>query len=355
MVCMAGLSVAHERSERDILPDPMTWEEAMLMPDWKVWRKAGCEERHNLKAHHTFLELTLDEIEDLQLSGVTIHMYKCRCSLRGFTQREHYYFHKTFAAVASSGIMRLIIALAVCNGLTIHHLDVVGAYLYSPMAEELYMWAAPGVHNIYGARQACANWSKHWIKVLKEFGFVAANAEETVLVMIDPQASWSIILCLYVAGDSLACKNWPSKYNALLQFIKKKIEITDTCDLQWHLSVRYQWSADKQLLFASQTAYIEKVAAQHGVDPNLEKGQTTQMSEKFEVLAVDITAPEDVDPELRTKTKSLMGSVLFPAGWCCPDMCHTMIKIARQAHQLSDKVYDAALRALEHLVVTKRD
>eukprot|EP00961_Rhodomonas_salina_P141327 1902757-Rhodomonas_salina.1 len=35
MVCMAGLSVAHERGERDILPDPKNWEEAMSMPDWK--------------------------------------------------------------------------------------------------------------------------------------------------------------------------------------------------------------------------------------------------------------------------------------------------------------------------------
>eukprot|EP00961_Rhodomonas_salina_P136511 1836654-Rhodomonas_salina.1 len=44
MVCMAGLSVAHERDERDILPDPTTWEEVMSMPDWKEWRKAGREE-----------------------------------------------------------------------------------------------------------------------------------------------------------------------------------------------------------------------------------------------------------------------------------------------------------------------
>ena len=59
-------------------------------------------------------------------------------------------FHETFAVVASAGIVRMIIAIAVADGLYIHHLDVVRAYLYSPLAKRLYMYAPPGVRQHKG-------------------------------------------------------------------------------------------------------------------------------------------------------------------------------------------------------------
>eukprot|EP00961_Rhodomonas_salina_P288657 3901013-Rhodomonas_salina.1 len=61
------------------------------------------------------------------------------------------------------------------------------------------------------------------------------------------------------------------------------------------------------------------------------------MSERFEVKPEEIPAIEDIDEELRTDTKKLLGSVLFPAGWCRPDLSCSVIKVARHAHQPSEK------------------
>eukprot|EP00961_Rhodomonas_salina_P164710 2219479-Rhodomonas_salina.1 len=55
------------------------------------------------------------------------------------------------------------------------------------------------------------------------------------------------------------------------------------------------------------------------------------MDERFHVRPEDVPDDEDVDPELRTETKSLTGSLLFPAGWCRPDLAFHVCKIARYA------------------------
>jgi len=60
-----------------------------------------------------------------------------------------------------------------------------------------------------------------------------------------------------------------------------------------------------------------------------------------------------VDEELRTRVKSLLGSLMFPAGWTRPDTLYATITLARHAHNPCKKVLDAAMRILKFLVATK--
>eukprot|EP00961_Rhodomonas_salina_P237323 3207945-Rhodomonas_salina.1 len=134
---------------------------------------------------------------------------------------------------------------------------------------------------------------------------------------------------------------------------KKKIDATSDRIFQFYLLVRYKFSGDGQRLLAFMPAYIEKVAVAHGVDPNLKKGPKTPMSEKFEVKPEDILKEEDVDQVLRQKTKSLVGSLIFPVGWCRLDCAVSVATVARHEHNPSQMINDAALRILKFMVVSK--
>ncbi len=139
----------------------------MSRPDWKQWVEASKAERRNLVNRKVFTVLTDSEVERLQQGGVTIHTaknvlktkinaagepykYKARVSFRGFTEIERYDFHETFAAVASSAMVRLIVSLAVGTNMRTHQMDVVGAYLYAPIAKDLYVWAPKGIAKLPG-------------------------------------------------------------------------------------------------------------------------------------------------------------------------------------------------------------
>jgi len=225
------------------------------------------------------------------------------------------------------------------------------------------MWAPPGVRkykgecwkllsSIYGTKQAGADWKRHWIKILKEFGFKPVNSDETVLILKQNKedSTKMIVVCIYV-DDCIIVENWASKLNALIQHFEKHVEITNEGSIHWYLSVRYQYSVDKKRLFASQTAYIEKAAIEFGIDPNDCTGPITPMSEKFEIKPEDI--PDEPDPVLVTKMKKVIGTEMFPAGWTRPEIAFPVAYLARHAHNPCEKAYDEAIRVLRYMVRTK--
>jgi Reverse transcriptase (RNA-dependent DNA polymerase) len=96
--------------------------------------------------------------------------YKARLVAKGFTQEFGVDYHETFSPVVRYTSIRLLIALAVKNGLKIHQMDVVTAYLQSDLAETVFMEQPDGYHDgskrvcrlkksIYGLKQAGKNWN----------------------------------------------------------------------------------------------------------------------------------------------------------------------------------------------------
>eukprot|EP00961_Rhodomonas_salina_P239989 3242336-Rhodomonas_salina.2 len=102
-----------------------------------------------------------------------------------------------------------------------------------------------------------------------------------------------------------------------------------------------------------QIAYMEKAAVAHSVDPNLTKGPKKPMDNRFTVSEGNVPAEEDVNPALRTKIKSILGSVLFPTGWCRPEAGYAAVWLSRYAARPWPAIKDEAIRLLKYLVITK--
>lgn len=136
--------------------------------------------------------------------------------------------------------------------------------------------------------------------------------------------------------------------------MQKKLEITNEGTPHWHLAVKYQFNEPKTYILATQQEYIKKVARTFGVDPDLKKGLKPQIDPKFTVDPEDIPNDEDVDPELHTLCKGLIGSLLFPAGWVRPECSYHVNRLERHAAKPWTQIYEAAIRVLKFMVANKR-
>jgi len=132
------------------LPVPSSYHQARLSPDWPKWQAAIEKEVKALKDKNTFEEVyTLPGNKKaltcrwvFKVKDATKHepeIYKARLVVQGFKQKEGTDFGETFAAVARTTSLRILIALAAAKKTRMTKLDVANAFLSSKMDVELYV------------------------------------------------------------------------------------------------------------------------------------------------------------------------------------------------------------------------
>lgn len=77
------------------------------------------------------------------------------------------------------------------------------------------------------------------------------------------------------------------------------------------------------------------------------KPAKTQMAEDFRMYPSDM--PAQVDEELRVKSQSLQGSLLFIAMWSRPDIAQSVLLLSSYVSNPSEKTWSALKRVLRYL------
>jgi len=122
-----------------------------------------------------------------------VERFKSRIVVKGCAQRYGVNFTDTFSPVARYSSIKLVIALAVENGLYMHQMDVSSAYLNGDLHETVYMRQPEGfiderypkkvlrLHkSIYGLKQSCREWNKLLNDVLHRIGFSSCPSEPCI-------------------------------------------------------------------------------------------------------------------------------------------------------------------------------
>ncbi|KAJ8866952.1 hypothetical protein PR048_032814, partial [Dryococelus australis] len=71
--------------------------------------------------------------------------YKARLVIKGCAQIKGYDYSDTYALVAKLTTIRILLCLANCKSLYVHHLDVKNAFLYGVLKDEIFMLPPEGV------------------------------------------------------------------------------------------------------------------------------------------------------------------------------------------------------------------
>jgi len=184
---------------------PRNYREAMRLPDAKQWDACTWEEFKRLEALGVFTVVALPKGARVLSTRMVykkkyrptgeVKSYKARCVARGFMQKKGLDYVESWAGTANSTAIRVLIALAVIHGWLRFHVDIMTAFLYALLEEELYaqppfpIQLPPGhvwklKRALYGLVQSPRAWFRKLKAEMLKMGFRQSPYEPCIYIHV---------------------------------------------------------------------------------------------------------------------------------------------------------------------------
>lgn len=193
----------------------------------------------------------------------SILKYKARWVVHGFKQIQGIDYYATCAGVVKPASFRILFAIAAAKSLRILQLDIVTAFLYGLLDEEIYVKQPDGfikdqslvcllIEALYGLKQAPRVWYGVITNFLKSLGFECTDADLSVFYTKDR----SCFICVYVDdlllfGGNLDC------LNALKAKFMQRFKMTDLGPIPHYLGMSITHEQGRITL--NQATYFQNV------------------------------------------------------------------------------------------------
>ena len=145
-----SFQVAMNIIRNDEYQEPQTINECRNRQDWEKWKEAIQAELNCLAKREVFGPVvpTPENVKPVGYRWVFVRKrnenneivrYKARLVAQGFSQRPGIDYEETYSPVMDAITFRYLIHLAVSEGLEMHLMDVVTAYLYGSIDSDIYI------------------------------------------------------------------------------------------------------------------------------------------------------------------------------------------------------------------------
>ena len=267
--------------------------------------------------------------------------------VQGFRQKEGSDFGETFAAVARTSSLRILIALAAANNTRMTKLDVSNAFLSSKMDVDLYVRTPEGFPStapylkllkaLYGLKQAPRLWYRTLIQELVLLGFRISPTDSCVLV--HKHSDCKLII---VVDDIIVCTNDEQLRATVEKRLDEQFKIKAFGDVKSYVGLEIEYKANSIVLH--QKPYIMKLLERFGMQsckPAKTPAAVTQSQDKH----LELPAPEG------TPYRQLVGSLLYLFA-TRPDICVAVIKLSMHLEKPTVGHWMQAKRVLRYLAGT---
>lgn len=190
--------------------------------------------------------------------GGTRAQLKARLVAHGLEQKEGIDFMETFTPVVCWSTLRLIIALAVTYGWSIHHMDVVTTILNGILTETIYMRQPPGfiklgcedlvcrlIRAIYGLKQSPQAWYSKIDNFLYDNGWCRSTVDPTLYFLYH---NTSLVIMMLYVDDLLITGNDPILIDEVKNQLKSCYEMEVLGQAQCYLGVDFTYSSHGLLI-----------------------------------------------------------------------------------------------------------
>ena len=325
----------HVRIHRSQLPDkPRTWGEMLKHPHSVGFLAAANQEYSDLVAKGTFTAVREEDAKAFHIPLMWVFSYKwdeegyllkykARLVVRGDLQKSQ--LQETYAATLAARIFRCLMALTAHFDLNTAQFDAINAFPNALLDEIVYVkypdgfkrpgWVYLVNRALYGLPRSPLLWYNWLANCMRKLGL--RPVPECACLF----TSATLIVFFYV--DDIVILYHPSAQSDFDTFRKNMIsefQLRDMGELSWFLGIRVLRDRPNHKLWLSQTSYIEKVAANFGLDTRFEKTpMSTEPLEKYEGKAT----PHNIH-----KYQSKVGSIGYPATITRPDVARTHQKLS---------------------------
>jgi len=281
-----------------------------------------------------------------------VERYKARLVAQGFSQRPGVDFDETYSPVMDAITFSYLISLALHEKFEIHLMDVVTAYLYGSLGNEIYMKIPEGFkmpeaksqemysirlqRSLYGLKQSGRMWYNRLSEYLLKEGYI--NDVICPCIFIKKMASKFVILAVYI--DDINLVGISEELQKAIEYHKREFEMKDLGKTKLCLGLQIEHLADR--IFIHQSAYTERVLKRFYMD-KAHPLSTPMVVRSLEVNK-DLFQPPKEDEELlgpEVPYLSAIGALMYLANATRPDIAFSVNLLARYSSSPIWKYWNA--------------
>ena len=335
--------------------EPMSYKEAKASPYWSEWKKAMEDEIASHIKNGTW-ELVSRPKHRAVITGRWVFKvkygvdgrilrFKARWVVHGYKQLHGIDYNETWAGVVRDSSFRTLFAISAERRLHIFQMDVVTAFLYGFVTEEIYVTQPEGfmedpslvchlLKALYGLKQAPRVWYGVIREFLKSLGFKPTNSDASVFVSSDKKT----YIAVYV-DDLLAMGPNLDLLNNIKKKLAKRFNMTDLGPAQHYLGVEIIREGDSLLL--RQTAYLTKVLERFGMQNC--SVLNSPMEPGLDKILESTKEGQQADSETIYWYGSAIGCLMFASTRTRPDLSYALSLLSRFRNN-PDSTHVAALQ-----------
>ena len=254
----------------------------------------------------------------------------------------------TFASVVCMNSWKLILALCIIHDLYIHHFDIITAFLNEILDELLYMqysikYRVAGyilklLKTLYSLKQSSCVWYTCLCKHFKVIKLVVNPYDPSVF--INKGLTVNIIVAAYI-NDLLICDSFMNLVDCILKHLQSEFEMTDLEEVANYLNIKLNIAAN--FITVCQCEYIQSVLKCFCM--NKCKPVVVLMPPSTKLVAYQ----EPFNTEHQRWYRSAVGSLIWPATQCRPNIAYSVRVVSQYSHNLSKKHKQAVLQIFCYL------
>ena len=295
-----------------------------------------------------------------------ISRYKACLVAQGFSQRAEIDYDETYSPVMDIITFRYLISLSVSKELDMRLIDIITAYLYGMLENDIYMKAPKGFQlsqvntsqprnmysiklrrSLYGLKQSGRMWYNRLSEYLFKDGYI--NNPICPCVFIKKSELGFAILAVYV--DDINLFGTLEELTKAATYLKDEFEMKDLGKTKYCLGLQIRHKSNGILIH--QSRYLEKVLKQFNMD------KAHPLSSLMIVRSLD-AKKDHFRPKEENETLlgpevpylSTIGALLYLAQCIRPDIAFSINLLARFSFAPTGRHWNGLKHILRYLRVT---
>ena len=283
----------------------------------------------------------------------SIEKYKARLVAKGFRQKYGIDYTETFSPVVKYVTLRMVIAIAKHFGWPLDQLDVVTAFLYGVMKEQVFCVIPEGVDDDdtfdclelvkgnYGLKQASRVWNETFDEFVCSIGFRVSGFDPCLYIMT---VEGHCVFVLVYVDDVLVTRSSPELIACTKNNLKTRFEMTDSGKCAFVLGIELLDGADGSVTMC-QRRYVDDILKRFGMDEC--KAVASPVDVSFRLVASDIVNKVSVP------FREDVGALMHLTTATRPDIAYAVSYVSRFMENPQEEHWVAVKRIFRYLRGTK--
>ncbi|KAG2960768.1 Retrovirus-related Pol polyprotein from transposon TNT 1-94 [Phytophthora cactorum] len=345
------------------LSEPSTFQEAVNGPDQVHWRKAIRAELKSMRLRGVFRAAKLPNgqraigtkwvFKIKRKADGSIEKYKARLVAKGFKQKYGIDYTETFSPVVKYVTLRMVIAIAKYFGWPLDQLDVVTAFLYGIMKEQVFCIVPEGVEldgnfdclelvkAIYGLKQASRVWNETFDEFVCSIGFQVSAFDPCLYIKV---VDGHCVLVLVYVDDVLITGSSPELISRTKNDLKTRFEMTDSGKCVFVLGIELVDGPDGSVTMC-QRRYVDNILKRFAMDECKAVVSPVDMSTRL--------VPSDAATKVNTPFREAVGTLMHLMTATRPDIAYAVGYVSRFMENPQEEHWVTVKRIFRYLQGTK--